>query len=218
MSSAATTSSLDIQWPSPWDISPSSNVSLCQSSKFLMKIFSHDFRFRFSPPVHPVALGLIPCSSMWCHIPPPRKVNIYLSTTRNLANDNFTSGVIIQLMYCWLTMSPRASGECRLYKTCQLPKCELILDPQVGVPHAGAQRHLEEGRSSQPPRQPLLVAGVQVLIQLLWAIAFPLRQYILHILLWHFSFQIFFETKTSGPLPNRYSLPLPRWSNGWKQL
>ena len=68
---------------------------------------------------------------------------IFISTTRNLDDDNFTSGVIIQLMYCWLTMSPRASGECRLYKTCQLPKCELILDPQVGVPHAGAQRHLE---------------------------------------------------------------------------
>ena len=37
------------------------------------------------------------------------------------------------------------------------------MNEQVGVPHAGTQRQPEEGRSSQPPRESLLVAGVQVL-------------------------------------------------------
>ena len=101
---------------------------------------------------------------------------------------------------------------------------KLRLDPQVGVPHSGAQWFPEESGSSQPPRQSLLVAGVQVLTictsyNLLeisppfWVHrnqhpCFNLQEFSL-------IFFRFFETKTSGPLPNRFSLPLPRRLKRW---
>ena len=100
--------------------------------------------------------------------------------------------------------------------------CKLTLKPffKVGVSHAGAQRQPKESWSSQSPRQSLLVARVQVLI--IWPLFFgPSRVVRLFrpCLAWtvitlSFCFR-FFETKTSGPLPNRFSLPLPRRLKRW---
>ena len=88
----------------------------------------------------------------------------------------------------------------------------------MGVPHPGAQWVFEESWSSQPPRQSLLVAGVQVLTIYttpIWAFKNRFITPVLARKNFHVIFFRFFETKTSGPLPNRFSLPLPRRLKRW---
>ena len=81
----------------------------------------------------------------------------------------------------------------------------------MDLSHPCTQRYLEKSWPSQPPGQPLLVAGVQVCMKCTWRLISQNNwsQSPHH---WHFRF---FETKTSGPLPNRFSLPLPRRLKRW---